>query len=174
MNQTEHVPPTAAGRPYRILVFDADANARRAVREALIIAGYDVHETLLAHMDVLVGHRTQTEEPGSAICAITEARRYVASNPLSNDSSSVTHPVVSSYSRRRGEYVYNIDVYESVHAVTADHFRAHVMNMVLLEAGQTVLVNPDLQDEYGPTPQRALSRIEHAVDEWMLDHTPLH
>jgi hypothetical protein len=173
MNQAEHVPPTTAGRPYRILVFDADANARRAVREALIIAGYDVHETLLTQMDVLVAH-THTAEPGSAICASTEARRCVASNPLSSDSSSITHPVVSSYSRRRGEYVYNIDICESARAATADHFRAHVIDMVLLESGQTVSVNPDLQDEYGPTPQRALSRIERAVDEWVKDHTPLH
>ena len=82
--------------------------------------------------------------------------------------------LVTSYSGHRGEYFYTIDIYESVDATTADQFRAHVVGMLLPEAGQTVSVNPDLQDEYGPTPRRALSRIEAAVDEWVKEHTPLH
>jgi hypothetical protein len=175
MDHTAHVPPTASVRADRILVVDADADTRQVIREALITAGYEVNEAILTGMAVLVAHRMGPAKHRTGVLAISATRDDAAANASSSHSSSVTHPALTSYdSRRRGEYVYNIDIYESARAATADHFRAHVMNMVLLEAGQTVSVNPDLQDEYGPTPQRALSRIERAVDEWVKDHTPLH
>jgi hypothetical protein len=176
MDHTAHFPPTAPVRADRILVVDADAITRQVIREALITAGYEVNEAILtAGMAVLVAHRTGPAEHRTAVPAISATRDDGAANPSSNHSSSVTHAAPTHYySRRRGEYVYNIDIYESARAATADHFRAHVMNMVLLEADQTVSVSPDLQDEYGPTPERALSRIERAVDEWVHDHTPLH
>jgi hypothetical protein len=174
MDHTAHVPPPAV-RADRILVVDADAITRQVIREALIIAGYEVDEAILTGMAVLVAHRTGPAGPRTAASSISATRDDVAANPSSSHLSPVTHPaLISYYSRRRGEYVYNIDIYESARATTADHFRAHVMNMVLLEAGQTVSVHADLQDEYGPTPQRALSRIERAVNEWVHDHTPLH
>jgi CheY-like chemotaxis protein len=175
LDHTAHVPPTALVRADRILVVDADADTRQVIREALITAGYEVNEAVLTGMAVLVAHRLGPAKPRTAVLAMSATRDDAAANPSSSHSSSVTHAALTSYdSRRRGEYVYNIDIYESARAATADHFRAHVMNMVLLEGGQTVSVNPDLQDEYGPTPQRALSRIERAVDEWVKDHTPLH
>ena len=175
MDHTAHFPPTAPVRADRILVVDADADTRQVIREALITAGYEVDEAVLTDIAVLLAHRTGPEGHRTTIPAISATPYDTAANPSSSHSSSVTHPALTSYdSRRRGEYVYNIDIYESARAATADHFRAHVMNMVLLEAGRTVSVNPDLQDEYGPTPQRALSRIERAVDEWVRDHTPLH
>ncbi len=175
MDHTAHFPPTAPVRADRILVVDADADTRQVIREALITAGYEVDEAILSGMAVLVAHRTGPAKHRTTVLAISATRDDAAANASSSHPSSVTHPALTSYdSRRRGEYVYNIDIYESARAATADHFRAHLMNMVLLEAGQTVLVNPDLQDEYGPTPQRALSRIDRAVYEWVKDHTPLH
>ena len=46
--------------------------------------------------------------------------------------------VFTSYARRRGEYRYDIAIYETAPPAAAGRFRAQVVNMVRLEGGQTV------------------------------------
>ena len=79
--------------------------------------------------------------------------------------------VFTSYSRRRGDYRYDIAIYETTPPANAGLFYAHVMNMVRLESGQTVSVTAELQDAYGATPDEAYSKLEAAVEEWLKDQT---
>jgi hypothetical protein len=51
-----------------------------------------------------------------------------------------------SYLHRRGEFVYDINVYEATPPADAGRFYAQVVNMVRLESGQTVSVNAELRD----------------------------
>jgi hypothetical protein len=46
------------------------------------------------------------------------------------------------------------------------------VNIVRLESGQTVPVNPEFLDEYGATPAEAVSQIDAAVKEWVKDQRP--
>lgn len=72
----------------------------------------------------------------------------------------------ASYSRRRGDYVYDIYVYEGPPA--KGRFCAQVLNMVRLESGQSVSVNHELHDEFGTTRDEACTKLEAAVEEWAL------
>jgi hypothetical protein len=81
--------------------------------------------------------------------------------------------VLTSYSRRKGRYAYDIQVHEVARPVDAKgRFRAVVVNMVRREAGQTVSVNAGLPDAYGATPDEAASRTEAAVETWVNGQTP--
>ncbi len=75
-----------------------------------------------------------------------------------------------SYSRRYGKYVYDIEIYEP--PTKAARFRAHVMNLAKLESGQHVFVDADIRDEYGATPDEAVSQIDAAVEAWVMSRTP--
>ena len=79
--------------------------------------------------------------------------------------------VFTSYARRRGEYRYDVAIYETTPPADAGRFYAHVVNMVRLEGGQTVSINADLQDAYGATPDEAYSTLEAAVEAWVKDQT---
>ena len=76
-----------------------------------------------------------------------------------------------SCSRRRGEYLYDVELYEARAPTSVVQVYARVVNMVRLESGHTISVNPELQDAYGATPDEALSRIEAAVEEWATNQT---
>jgi hypothetical protein len=76
-----------------------------------------------------------------------------------------------SYWRRRGDFAYDIEIYEATPPADAGRFYAQVVNMVRLESGQTVSVNAELQDAYGATRDDAFSKIEVAVEEWVEDQT---
>jgi hypothetical protein len=69
-----------------------------------------------------------------------------------------------SYLRRRGDFVYDINICEANPPADAGRFYAQVVNMVRLEFGQTVSVNAELQDAYGATRDEAFSEIEIAVE----------
>jgi hypothetical protein len=78
----------------------------------------------------------------------------------------------TSYSRRQGDYAYDIQVHDVARPVNADHrFCAIVVNLVRREAGQTISVNAGPQDAYGVTPDEAVSRIETTVETWVHRHT---
>jgi hypothetical protein len=79
--------------------------------------------------------------------------------------------VLTSYSRRKGKYRYDVAIYETT-PPAAGLFRAQVVNMVRLEGGHAVSVNADLQDAYGATPDEAYSKLEAAVEAWVKDQTP--
>ena len=78
----------------------------------------------------------------------------------------------TSYSRRNGEYLYDIVIYEVSPPANAGRFCAQVVNMVRLVSGQTVAVNAGLQHEYAATSHDAWAQIEAAVDNWVKDQTP--
>jgi len=75
--------------------------------------------------------------------------------------------IFTSYSRGKGDYRYDIAIYETTPPAIAGRFYARVVNMVRLESGQTVSVNAELQDAFGPTPDEAYSRLQTAVEEWV-------
>jgi uncharacterized membrane protein YqjE len=77
----------------------------------------------------------------------------------------------TSYSRREGDYLYDIDIREAAPPASADRFVARVVNMVRLESGHTVLVNVELQEEKGATLDEAFSQIEAVVEAWVEDRT---
>jgi hypothetical protein len=79
--------------------------------------------------------------------------------------------VLTSYSRRRGDYRYDIAIFETIPSASAGRFYAQVVNMVRLESGHTISVNAGLQDAHGATPDEALSRIEAEVEEWEKNQT---
>jgi hypothetical protein len=80
----------------------------------------------------------------------------------------------TSYWRRTGDFVYDIDIYEVIAPANACRCYAHVVNMVRLESGHTASVNAELQDAYGATPDEAVSKIEAAVEEWVKDEARSH
>jgi hypothetical protein len=109
-----------------------------------------------------------------AVFAYEEASRWYFFCPRCQhawDTPSMPGPTATSYSRRRGEYVYDIEVFETAAPATAGPFYARVVNMVRREAGHDVSVNAELQDAYGATPDEAVSRIEAAVEKWVKDQT---
>jgi hypothetical protein len=80
----------------------------------------------------------------------------------------------SSYSRRRGGYVYDIEIHETRPPTMAGRFCAHLVNRVQREAGGTVTVNSDFHDEYGPTRGDAVLKIEAAMEQWVKKQTSSH
>ena len=72
----------------------------------------------------------------------------------------------TSYSRKLGDYHYDIAIYEAAPPANAGRFYARVVNMVRLESGRTMAVSPEFHDEYGPTADEARSRLEAAVEAW--------
>jgi hypothetical protein len=83
---------------------------------------------------------------------------------------SATAPTPS-YSRRTGDYLYDVKCYQATMPARGDHFFAFVMNMVCLESGLGVPVNAGLQDEYGATTDEAIATITAAVDAWVQGQT---
>jgi hypothetical protein len=81
--------------------------------------------------------------------------------------------IYTSYGRRRGNFVYDVEIYEATApaAANAGRFYAQVVNMVQLESGGTASVHAELQDAYGTTPDEAFSRIDKAVEEWVRSQT---
>jgi hypothetical protein len=78
----------------------------------------------------------------------------------------------TSYSRRRGDYGYDIEVHEATAPRgTAEQFYARVVNLVRQDSGETVSINAELQDAYGATRDVAVSRIETALAAWVKDQT---
>jgi hypothetical protein len=75
----------------------------------------------------------------------------------------------TSYSRRRDDFVYDIDIYEAAPPANAGRFYAQVVNIVRLESGQTVSVNGELQDAYGAAPDEAFSKLETTLEAWVKD-----
>jgi hypothetical protein len=80
--------------------------------------------------------------------------------------------VSTSYSRHRGDYVYDVGLYERPAPGVDGRFYAQVLNMVRLESGQTVAVNAEFQDALGGTPDEAFSKLEAAVEKWVKDQVP--
>ena len=80
--------------------------------------------------------------------------------------------MTTSYSRRQGDYQYDIEIHEAAPPGHVNRFYAKVVNLVRLESGQQVAVNVDLHGAYGATPDEAFSRIEALVETWVKTQTP--
>jgi hypothetical protein len=77
--------------------------------------------------------------------------------------------ISTSYGRRRGDFAYDIAIYEAAPPVIPDRFYAQAVNMVRLESGRTVSVIVELEDAYGATPDEAVSKVDATVEEWVKD-----
>jgi hypothetical protein len=80
-------------------------------------------------------------------------------------------PHSTSHSRRRGDYVYDIDILEIAPPANAVRFYAIVVNMVRLHSGQIVPVNAEFQGAFGATPDEVVAELEAAIDKWVKDQT---
>jgi hypothetical protein len=80
--------------------------------------------------------------------------------------------MTTSYSRRQGDYRYDVEIHEAAPAGAAGRFYARVVNLVRLQSGVPVPVNADLHGAYGATPDEAFSRIEALVETWVKNQTP--
>jgi hypothetical protein len=79
--------------------------------------------------------------------------------------------MITSYSRRRGDYMYDIQIRDASTPEVSGSFCAHVMNMMRFESGRTVFVDAALRDEYAATLHEALSKVEAALEAWVRDQT---
>jgi hypothetical protein len=77
----------------------------------------------------------------------------------------------TSYTRKQGDFSYDIDVYDPPRVLPAGRFYAVVINMVKRASGQTFPVTTELPGEYGATPHEAVERVEAAVAAWMTSPT---
>jgi hypothetical protein len=72
----------------------------------------------------------------------------------------------TSYTRKLGEFSYDIDVYDPPRLLKTGRFYAIVVNMVRRTSGESVSVAMELPGEYGATPDEAASKIDAAVAAW--------
>jgi hypothetical protein len=76
----------------------------------------------------------------------------------------------TSYSRRRSDYLYDIEIREAPDAAAARRFSARVVNLVRLTSGATESVKADVPDQHAATRADAVVKIEAAVDRWVKKH----
>jgi hypothetical protein len=75
--------------------------------------------------------------------------------------------MTTSYSRRQGDYRYDVEIHEATPPGHVGRFYAKVVNLVRLEFGAPVSINAGLHAAYGATPDEAFSRIEALVETWV-------
>jgi hypothetical protein len=68
-----------------------------------------------------------------------------------------------SYARRRGDYIYDIEIDEAARGADTGSFCARVVNVVRLGATRPCRIHLDLPCEYGATRDEAFARIEAAL-----------
>jgi hypothetical protein len=73
----------------------------------------------------------------------------------------------TSYSHRKGDYVYDVRIDEIPAPSNAVRFSAHVVNMVRLASGHTAAVLAELPDQHGTTRDEAFAHIDAAVAAWV-------
>jgi hypothetical protein len=76
---------------------------------------------------------------------------------------------ITSYSRRSGDYLYDVKCYQVTMPAKGNHFFAVVVNMARLESGEWVAVTPGFQKEYGETIAEAIAAMNTAVDAWVTN-----
>ena len=80
-------------------------------------------------------------------------------------------PICTSHWRRRGDYLYDVDLYQATAPANTIYFFARVVNLVRLESGRTVAVNAELPDQLGATLDEAFANSEAALEAWVKDQT---
>jgi len=82
----------------------------------------------------------------------------------------VAEQMCTSYSHRKGDYVYDGRIDEIPAPSNAVRFSAHVVNMVRLASGHTAAVNAELPDQHGTTRDEAFAHIDAAFAAWVKGH----
>ena len=83
-----------------------------------------------------------------------------------------TPPLTSTW-RRRGEYIYHVDLYE-VPLTRIGRWSARLASMGRLEparGSQPVTIALTLPDAYGASPDAACATLDTAIDAWMKAQT---
>ena len=75
--------------------------------------------------------------------------------------------MITCYSRRMSDYLYDIEIEETTRVVPAQRSCARAVNIVRLESGHTVSVDPDLSSVFSSTRHKAVSNIEAALAVWV-------
>jgi hypothetical protein len=75
--------------------------------------------------------------------------------------------MITSYSCRMSDYLYDIETDDTTRFVNAERFCARVANIVRLEYGHSVSVNAGLPNTYSSTRHEAVSKIEAALAVWV-------
>jgi hypothetical protein len=78
----------------------------------------------------------------------------------------------TSYTRKQGDFSYDIEVYDPPNLLPAGRFYATVLNIVRRASGETISVTAEISGEYGATPDEALSKIDAAVLAWVRQQSP--
>ena len=78
-----------------------------------------------------------------------------------------------SYARRRGDYIYDIEIDEAARGADPGSFCARVVNVVRLGAARPCRIHLDLPCEYGATREEAFARIQAALGTWLKLQTRL-
>jgi hypothetical protein len=72
----------------------------------------------------------------------------------------------TSYSRRRGDFVYDVQAYED-----SGRFFARVVNIERLDADRTVSISANLPHAHGVTVGEAFTQLEAVVEAWIEEQT---
>jgi hypothetical protein len=75
--------------------------------------------------------------------------------------------MITCYSRRMSDYLYDIEIDETTCVLHAQRFCARAVNIVRLESGHTVSVDTDLSSVFSSTRHEAVSKIEAALAVWV-------
>ena len=94
----------------------------------------------------------------------------VATSPACNDDLFALpqrDPMITCYSRRMSDYLYDIEIDETTYVLHAQRFCARAVNIVRLESGHTVSVDTDLSCAVRATRHEAVSKVEAALAVWV-------
>jgi len=75
----------------------------------------------------------------------------------------------TSYTRKQGDFSYDIDVYDPPRLLRAGRFYAIVVNMVRRTSGESFSVTTELPGKYGATPDEVVAKIDAAVATWVAN-----
>ena len=70
------------------------------------------------------------------------------------------------YPNRKGEYVFEVDVWRDDTARLSLRYRARLSNTERIENGRLMPVQVDVQDTYGPTVKDAMRALDASFDTW--------
>jgi hypothetical protein len=77
--------------------------------------------------------------------------------------------MITSYSRRCGDYLYDITIHDAIEPGMVGPFYALLVNMVRVGSGDVVPVTTRPRGQYGLTAHHAVSKLEAALAAWVDD-----
>jgi hypothetical protein len=76
----------------------------------------------------------------------------------------------SAYSKRSGEYVYDVTVTKDESVRLSRRYRAHLSHAERLEGGRLASAQIGVSDTYRPTVTEAIRAFDASVDTWRRAH----